>query len=116
MRAILSRAAVANSHGELPTRQRRMVVFRWRRVSPPVHGFRGISAAVMSGRSRGGLLVLRSSYSGYGKIGFDRRFRIYDVLDYGETIRTWKHTEHYPSWSYQTLTGNGGPPPYEPPQ
>jgi len=34
------------------------------------------------------------SYSGYGKLGFDRRFRIYDVSDYGETIRTYKRTEH----------------------
>ncbi|KAJ7504439.1 Metallo-dependent phosphatase-like protein [Mycena galericulata] len=34
------------------------------------------------------------SYSGYGKLGFDRRFRIYDITDYGETIRTYKRTEH----------------------
>jgi hypothetical protein len=34
------------------------------------------------------------SYSGYGKVGFDRRFRIYDISDYGETIRTYKRTEH----------------------
>ncbi|KAJ7224240.1 Metallo-dependent phosphatase-like protein [Mycena pura] len=34
------------------------------------------------------------SYSGYGRIGFDRRFRIYDISDYGETIRTYKRTEH----------------------
>ncbi|KAJ7180636.1 Metallo-dependent phosphatase-like protein [Mycena filopes] len=34
------------------------------------------------------------SYSGYGKLGFDRRFRIYDVSDFGETIRTYKRTEH----------------------
>ncbi|KAJ6610238.1 Metallo-dependent phosphatase-like protein [Mycena sp. CBHHK59/15] len=34
------------------------------------------------------------SYSGYGKLGFDRRFRIYDISDYGETIRTYKRTEH----------------------
>ncbi|KAJ7623261.1 Metallo-dependent phosphatase-like protein [Roridomyces roridus] len=33
------------------------------------------------------------SYSGYGKLGFDRRFRIYDISDYGETIRTYKRTE-----------------------
>ena len=113
MRAILSRAAVANSHGELPTRQRRMVVFRWRRVSPPVHGFRGISAAVMSGRSRGGLLVLYSSYSGYGKIGFDRRFRIYDVSEFGETIRTYKRTEHDEIVDEMVLVGRGAPPAYE---
>ncbi|KAK7030663.1 AIP3 domain-containing protein [Favolaschia claudopus] len=34
------------------------------------------------------------SYSGYGKLGFDRRFRIYDISDFGETIRTYKRTEH----------------------
>ncbi|KAJ6518748.1 Metallo-dependent phosphatase-like protein [Mycena sanguinolenta] len=34
------------------------------------------------------------SYSGYGKLGFDRRFRVYDISDYGETIRTYKRTEH----------------------
>ncbi|CAK5267650.1 unnamed protein product, partial [Mycena citricolor] len=34
------------------------------------------------------------SYSGYGKLGFDRRFRVYDIADYGETIRTYKRTEH----------------------
>ncbi|KAJ7091319.1 Metallo-dependent phosphatase-like protein [Mycena belliarum] len=34
------------------------------------------------------------SYSGYGKLGFDRRFRIYEISDYGETIRTYKRTEH----------------------
>ncbi|KAF7309823.1 AIP3 domain-containing protein [Mycena indigotica] len=34
------------------------------------------------------------SYSGYGKLGFDRRFRVYDISDFGETIRTYKRTEH----------------------
>ncbi|KAF7308825.1 AIP3 domain-containing protein [Mycena kentingensis (nom. inval.)] len=34
------------------------------------------------------------SYSGYGKIGFDRRFRIYDISEFGETIRTYKRAEH----------------------
>ncbi|KAJ7043577.1 Metallo-dependent phosphatase-like protein [Mycena alexandri] len=34
------------------------------------------------------------SYSGYGKLGFDRRFRIYDISNFGETIRTYKRTEH----------------------
>ncbi|GJE90394.1 metallo-dependent phosphatase [Phanerochaete sordida] len=55
------------------------------------------------------------SYSGYSKIGFDRRFRIYSIEDYGETIRTWKHTEHIESFHWQTLVGPGGPPPYEGP-
>ncbi|KAH8832657.1 Metallo-dependent phosphatase-like protein [Flagelloscypha sp. PMI_526] len=34
------------------------------------------------------------SYSGYGKTGFDRRYRIYEISDYGETIKTYKRTEH----------------------
>ena len=113
MRAILSRVVVANSHGELPTRKRRMAVFRWRRVSPPVYVFRGYSAAVMSGHSRGGLLVFCSSYSGYGKIGFDRRFRIYDVSEFGETIRTYKRTEHDEIVDEMVLVGRGAPPAYE---
>ncbi|KAF9026073.1 Metallo-dependent phosphatase-like protein [Rhodocollybia butyracea] len=33
------------------------------------------------------------SYSGYGKIGFDRRFRVFEISEYGEKIRTWKRTE-----------------------
>ncbi|KAJ3540453.1 hypothetical protein NM688_g6225 [Phlebia brevispora] len=53
------------------------------------------------------------SYSGYGKLGFDRRFRMFEVSDYGETIRTWKHTEHIDMWNLQILAGHGAPPPYE---
>ncbi|KAJ3859665.1 Metallo-dependent phosphatase-like protein [Lentinula novae-zelandiae] len=33
------------------------------------------------------------SYSGYGKVGFDRRFRVYEISEYGENIRTWKRLE-----------------------
>lgn len=57
----------------------------------------------------------RRSYAGYGKIGFDRRFRLFQIEDYGETIRTWKHTEHLESFHWQTLVGHGAPPPYEGP-
>ncbi|KAI0714201.1 Metallo-dependent phosphatase [Cerioporus squamosus] len=53
------------------------------------------------------------SYSGYGKIGFDRRFRIYDISDYGETIRTYKRTEHDEIVDDMILAGRGAPPPYE---
>ncbi|OBZ66763.1 putative inactive purple acid phosphatase 29, partial [Grifola frondosa] len=53
------------------------------------------------------------SYSGYGKIGFDRRFRIYDISDYGETIRTYKHTENDEIVDDMLLYGRGSPPPYE---
>lgn len=31
-----------------------------------------------------------SSYSGYGEVGFDRRVRVYQLSDYGETISTYK--------------------------
>lgn len=52
------------------------------------------------------------SYSGYGKVGFDRRFRIYDISDYGETIRTYKRTEHDEIIDEMVLVGSGAPPPY----
>jgi len=50
------------------------------------------------------------SYSGYGKIGFDRRFRIYDISDFGETIRTYKRTEKDEILDDMILAGNGSPP------
>ncbi|CAL1715541.1 unnamed protein product [Somion occarium] len=53
------------------------------------------------------------SYSGYGKIGFDRRFRIYDISDYGENIRTYKRTEHDEIVDEMVLVGAGAPPPYQ---
>ncbi|KAJ7588171.1 Metallo-dependent phosphatase-like protein [Mycena floridula] len=49
------------------------------------------------------------SYSGYGKIGFDRRFRIYDISDYGETIRTYKRTEKDEIVDQMMLSGRGAP-------
>ncbi|PCH44068.1 Metallo-dependent phosphatase [Wolfiporia cocos MD-104 SS10] len=53
------------------------------------------------------------SYSGYGKVGFDRRFRIYDVSNYGESIRTYKRTEHNEIVDEMVLVGYGAPTPYE---
>ncbi|OJT14478.1 hypothetical protein TRAPUB_8978 [Trametes pubescens] len=53
------------------------------------------------------------SYSGYGKVGFDRRFRIYDISDYGETIRTYKRTEHDEIVDEMVVAGRGAPKPYE---
>jgi hypothetical protein len=53
------------------------------------------------------------SYSGYGKIGFDRRFRIFDISDYGETIRTYKRTEHDEIIDEMNLVGDGAPVPWE---
>ncbi|EDR14080.1 uncharacterized protein LACBIDRAFT_244580 [Laccaria bicolor S238N-H82] len=49
------------------------------------------------------------SYSGYGKIGFDRRFRVYDISDYGETIRTYKRTEKDDIVDDMILAGKGAP-------
>jgi len=73
-------------------------------------------------------LVLSSSFSGYGKLGyvntttimmaqshflfrFDRRFRIFDISDYGETIKTWKRTEHDDIVDEMILAGPGAAPP-----
>ncbi|TCD62378.1 hypothetical protein EIP91_006960 [Steccherinum ochraceum] len=53
------------------------------------------------------------SYSGYGKVTFDRRFRVYDISDYGERIRTYKRTEHDEIVDDVVLVGPGAPPPYE---
>ncbi|KAF9005947.1 Metallo-dependent phosphatase-like protein [Cyathus striatus] len=50
------------------------------------------------------------SYSGYGKIGFDRRFRVYDISDYGETIRTYKRTEKDEVVDEMILAGIGAAP------
>lgn len=55
----------------------------------------------------------RRSYAGYGKITFDRRFRVYEISDYGETIRTYKRTEHDEIVDDMILVGKGAPPPYE---
>jgi len=51
-----------------------------------------------------------SSYSGYGKIGFDRRFRVYEISDFGETIKTWKRTEHDDIVDEMILAGPGAAP------
>ncbi|KAF9234987.1 Metallo-dependent phosphatase-like protein [Melanogaster broomeanus] len=50
------------------------------------------------------------SYSGYGKVGFDRRFRVYDISDYGETIRTYKRTEHDDILNELIIAGSGAAP------
>ncbi|KAJ8095182.1 Phosphatase dcr2 [Marasmius tenuissimus] len=50
------------------------------------------------------------SYSGYGKVGFDRRFRIYEVSDYGETITTYKRTESDAVINELALAGQGAVP------
>lgn len=69
------------------------------------------------------------SYSGYGRIGycpfkilqsfiqlslcffrFDRRFRIYDISDFGETIWTYKRSEEDKVIDEMVLTGSEAPP------
>ncbi|KZV63009.1 Metallo-dependent phosphatase [Peniophora sp. CONT] len=49
------------------------------------------------------------SYEGYGKVGFDRRFRVYDISDYGETIRTYKVLESGDRIDEMALAGKGAP-------
>jgi hypothetical protein len=44
---------------------------------------------------------------------FDRRFRIYDISDYGETITTYKRTEHDVIVDREVLAGHGAPARYE---
>lgn len=46
-------------------------------------------------------------------MGFDRRFRIYDISDYGETIRTYKRTEQDEIIDEMILAGDGAPGPWE---
>jgi len=55
-----------------------------------------------------------SSFSGYGRVGFDRRLRIYDISDFGETIRTYKRTEKDEILDEMVLVGKGAPGPYRP--
>ncbi|KIJ20637.1 hypothetical protein PAXINDRAFT_165536 [Paxillus involutus ATCC 200175] len=50
------------------------------------------------------------SYSGYSKVGFDRRFRVYDISDYGETIKTYKRTEHDVILNELIVAGSGAAP------
>ncbi|CAE6397275.1 unnamed protein product [Rhizoctonia solani] len=53
------------------------------------------------------------SYTGYGKAGFDRRFRIFQVSQYGEKIETYKRTEKGEVIDKMVLVGEGAPPAYE---
>ncbi|QRV74007.1 hypothetical protein RhiJN_02021 [Ceratobasidium sp. AG-Ba] len=56
-----------------------------------------------------------SSYAGYGEVGFDRRFRIFQISEYGEKIETYKRTESGVVIDRMVLVGDGAPPPYEGP-
>lgn len=44
---------------------------------------------------------------------FDRRFRFYEISDFGETIKTYKRTEQDEIVDEMVLAGKGAPPPYE---
>jgi hypothetical protein len=46
-------------------------------------------------------------------VGFDRRFRVFHVEQYGEKITTWERTEHAEKVDEMVLVGEGGPAPYE---
>ena len=103
------------SHGELPACEWCLAVLRRRRVS------------IRSSYQTTCLLsVLVRSYSGYGKVGyvfyflgwtftqssfrFDRRFRVFDISEYGETIKTYKRTEKDEIVDRMTLAGAGAAP------
>ena len=47
------------------------------------------------------------SYDAYGREGFDRRTRFYELSDYGETISTFKRTEHDEIVDKQLLVSGG---------
>lgn len=51
-----------------------------------------------------------SSYSGYGQLGFDRRVRIYQISDFGETVETYKRLTTGDILDRQVLVGTGAVP------
>lgn len=50
-----------------------------------------------------------TSYSGYGKVGFDRRVRVYQLSAYGEKIETYKRLTSGDVIDRQVLVGDGAP-------
>lgn len=48
-----------------------------------------------------------SSYSGYGKVGFDRRVRVYQISEFGEKIETYKRTAGGEVIDQEVLVGDG---------
>lgn len=51
-----------------------------------------------------------TSFSGYGQLGFDRRVRVYQLLDYGETVETYKRLTNGDIVDRQVLVGEGAAP------
>ncbi|KAH7093919.1 Metallo-dependent phosphatase [Auriculariales sp. MPI-PUGE-AT-0066] len=47
------------------------------------------------------------SYAAYGRLGFDRRYRVYEISDWGETIRSYKRTEFDEIIDDVVLVGKG---------
>ncbi|KAG8690860.1 hypothetical protein FRC11_008574 [Ceratobasidium sp. 423] len=48
-----------------------------------------------------------------GGVGFDRRFRIFQISQYGEKIETYKRTDKGKTIDKMVLVGEGAPPAYE---
>lgn len=80
----------------------------------------GVGVLTASGRSRHVhtervLIAIRvcfdggSSYSGYGQLGFDRRVRVYQLSDYGETVETYKVLTTGEVIDRQVLVGKAAP-------
>lgn len=51
-----------------------------------------------------------SSYAGYGEKGFDRRIRVYNISDFGETVSTYKRLTTGEIVDRQVLVGQGAAP------
>jgi hypothetical protein len=51
-----------------------------------------------------------SSYSGYGQAGFDRRVRVYEISEFGETVETYKRLTTGDIIDRQVLVGTGAVP------
>ena len=110
-----------HSLGELQARERCLAVLRRWRVSScfvlvvnqPCSKFLPSRTGWDADSNVTRACVRDRSYSGYSKVGFDRRFRIYDVSEYGETIRTYKRTESNEVVDDMVLVGRGAPPPFE---
>lgn len=107
-------ADVRGSYGGLQACAGRVVVlWRWR-VSPFCAGHwpydRACVQFLFGVRESGVSAVSLSRASFHRARSFDRRFRVYDVSDYGETIRTYKRSEHEEVLDALVLAGRGAAP------